>query len=114
MLANYNRMHALTVQYYEVVQIYRVTTSIAQVAIRGLTPDVSKYSEPRLFIRVSAQRLLHVLMWRALTSQWLFLMCNSRHSLAPLWALQFSCWCSAYAALLHRLAVICSPLMHLC
>ncbi|KAK9916089.1 hypothetical protein WJX75_008464 [Coccomyxa subellipsoidea] len=30
-LANYNRMHALTVQYYEVVQIYRVTTSVAKV-----------------------------------------------------------------------------------
>ena len=30
-VANYNHMHALTVQYYEVVQIYRVTTDIRKV-----------------------------------------------------------------------------------
>ena len=32
-LANYNRMHALTMQYYEVVQMYRVATAIAEVGL---------------------------------------------------------------------------------
>jgi hypothetical protein len=30
-VANYNHMHALTIQYYEVVQTYRVTTGVSQV-----------------------------------------------------------------------------------
>lgn len=34
-VANYNHMHALTVQYYEVVQIYRVSTEI-HTAVRCL------------------------------------------------------------------------------
>ena len=31
-VANFNHMHALSIQYYEVVQTFRVTTSVSQVA----------------------------------------------------------------------------------
>ena len=30
-VANFNHMHALSIQYYEVVQTFRVTTSVSQV-----------------------------------------------------------------------------------
>lgn len=51
-VANYNHMHALTIQYFEVVQIYRVTVKFHKAQRCLMIPmDVIDFSDPRIVER---------------------------------------------------------------
>jgi hypothetical protein len=66
-VANYNHMHALTVQYFEVVQIYRVTVKFHKAARCLMIPmDVIDFSDPGIVERFRDELMAAALSQRVL------------------------------------------------
>ncbi|GAA3545177.1 hypothetical protein AFL01nite_15820 [Aeromicrobium flavum] len=69
-VANYNHMHALTVQYYEVVQVYRIETAVSRadkvVFVPVALPDFSSPAVVRRFQSVLSRAALTMEMREAL------------------------------------------------